>query len=213
MDIKEVTNLLETVLQASAKAAQQTEERWAKAFDDQVKLRREELETQLKMEASHAEMKKLEIEAKSKQLKETAQLLAPLVMAAGVSVSDYLKKRGGEPTPFPPSPPASASSPSAPLPSSEGWRVTMDQSEEWAQYAALGIANLKPQTKALLRAFVASALTKDGPPTLEFKLLLDALRADLGDEAVTGFMRLTGMGWTQEGPVATPAPAASPNAN
>ena len=227
MDIKEVSNLLEMVLHESSKATQQTEERWAKAFDDQAKIRREELDAQLKTETIWAETRKLEIEAKNKQLKETFQLLAPLMMAAGVSVSDYLKKKGGEPTPFPPPPVSSASSGSAPppvssassgsgapLPSSEGWRVTMDGSEEWAQYVSLGVQNLKPHTKALLRAFVAGGfMGKDGPPPLELKQLIDALRANLGDEAMLGFMRLTGLAWTQEGPVATPAPAANPNAN
>lgn len=213
MDIKEVTILLETVLHESSKAAQQTEERWAKAFDDQAKLRREELEAQIKMEQLRTEAKRLETQARTEQIRETAKLLAPLVMSAGMSVSDYFKKKGGEPTLSSPPATSPSSESSTPLPSSEGWRVSTDVLDEWSQFVVLAFPQLKPNTKALFRAFLAARLSTaslNGPPTLESKPLLDAMRADLGDEAMLVFMRMTDAAWTQEGPVATPAPA--PNA-
>jgi hypothetical protein len=198
MDIKEVTNLIETVLAASNQASRQTEERWAKAFEEQVKLRREELDTQLKIEAFQAETKRLESEAKSKNLQETARMVAPLMAAAGAGLSEYLKRRGEDPSPTSSSTPSSEAS--SPPPSSGDWRVSTESIDEWCQQLVLMLPKLKPNTKALLRTFFLSWAAdqwEDPPPSVEVAQLIHAMRDDLGDEAVLNFVRLTDLAWTR----------------
>ena len=90
------------------------------------------------------------------------------------------------------------------------YRVTLDCIDEWRQFVALAFANIKPETAALLRALVAGGFSDTGPK-MPVGDVIKALREDLGDEAMLGFMRLTGMGWAEEMP--QPSPPAAQAAN
>ena len=191
---------------------------------EEARLKREEQAAQLKHKELDLRQKGMELEADKEKFRETLKLVSPLVMAGGMGLKDWIAEKmagnkggsaagpspqanhggGGLPGPMPgPIPNGANGAGQGPR-----WRVTLDCIDEWRSFIALAFANITPQTAALLRALVAGGFS-DAGPKMPVADVISALRADLGDEAMLGFMRLTGMGWAEEvgpaGPQATQA--------
>ena len=182
---------------------------------EEARLKREEQAAQLKHKELDLQSKAMELAADKEKFRETLKLVSPLVMAGGMGLKDWLAEKmagkgapgaapaagppqahhggGGLPGPMP-GPVPNGSNGQAPQ-----WRVTLDAIDEWRQFVALAFANITPQTAALLRALVAGGFS-DAGPKMPVADVISALRTDLGDEAMLGFMRLTGMGWAEEMP-------------
>lgn len=198
---------------------------------EEARLKREEQAAQLKHKELDLQAKSMELAADKEKFRETLKLVSPLVMAGGMGLKDWIAEKmagnkaasgqnaaaagGSAPRPSQGGgglPGGSVSNGHAPNSTGQGprWRVTLDCIDEWRQFTALAFANITPQTAALLRALVAGGFS-DAGPKMPVSDVIAAIRADLGDEAMLGFMRLTGMGWAEE--VGSQGPQAAQTAN
>lgn len=191
---------------------------------EEARLKREDQAAQLKHKELDLQAKSMELAADKEKFRETLKLVSPLVMAGGMGLKDWLadKMAGNKSAPAA----GGAAHPGQgqggglpgpmPAPGSNGagqgprYRVTLDCIDEWRQFVALAFANIKPETAALLRALVAGGFS-DAGPKMPVGDVIKALREDLGDEAMLGFMRLTGMGWAEDMPSASPPAAQAAN--
>jgi hypothetical protein len=192
---------------------------------EEARLKREDQAHQLKAKELDIQSKAMELAADKAKFQQTLELISPLVMAGGMGLKDWIfekmaaNKGGAAPSP-------------GPVPSNQGgglpgpsnghtpgtngagqaprYRVKMDHINEWRQFTALAFANIKPETAALLRALIAGGFSSDASPKMPIADVIAAFRADLGEEALFGFMRLTGAGWEEVEPQ---APQAAPSAN
>jgi len=193
---------------------------------EEARLKREEQAHQLKAKELDLQARAMELSAEKDKFRETLKLISPLVMAGGMGLKDFIEEKmrgnrgnaasgaapgqggGGLPGPVP------AGNGQAPANGANGapaprYRVTLDHIDEWRAFVALAFANIKPETAALLRALVACGLSGPQGPKMPMDDVIAALRADLGDDAMLGFMRLTGEGWAEEIPVPPAQPSAA----
>src|SRR5271166_303289 len=200
---------------------------------EEARLKREDQAHQLKAKELDIQSKAMELAADKAKFQQTLELISPLVMAGGMGLKDWIFEKmaankaasGATPNPAPVHPGQGGGLPgpsNGNVPGANGsngangagqaprWRVTLDCIDEWRQFTALAFANIKPETAALLRALVAGGFS-DAGPKMPAADVIAAIRADLGDEAMLGFMRLTGMGWAEE--VGPQAPQAAQAAN
>jgi hypothetical protein len=225
VDIKEITVLVETIAASVTQATHQTNECWAKVFEDQTKLRREELaqERQLReleivaqkadrdreaeFRKADDEARKAEEAASNERLDGIVKMLTPSLMMLAQSL---LMRHGAPIAPSPPMPSVAPSSPTPPLQRVDGWRVSDELVREWSELLASAFSSkLRPDTQTLLRAYVASMSMPDAP-AIAIAPLLEALKEDLGVDSVARLIVLTQKAWTQEGPIAPP-PTSSPS--
>jgi hypothetical protein len=185
---------------------------------EEARLKREEQANQLKHKELDLQSKAMELAAEKEKFRETLKLVSPLVMAGGMGLKDWLaEKMAGNKSAGPPPQPGHGGGGGLPGPvpangagQAPRYRVTLDCIDEWRQFVALAFANITPQTAALLRALVAGGFSEAGP-RMPVGDVISALRTDLGDDAMLGFMRLTGMGWAEE--VGPSGPQAAQAAN